>query len=462
MPAWAPRAVLSPRPPPETPPAGGPSTPPMSRRPLALLAVGLLVVAGPAQAQQVLAQEPTVRVRVLSREAPSALSVSADAAPLAVSVDGRPLGTLAPGDGLRVTRRGGAVEVRGAGLDGRGGAVRFDGDARVVAGPADRTYGGALVVSAEGRGLEVVAVVPLEAYVSSVVASEYPFPEVEGAKAQAVLARTYALRRAGARGYYDLDDHTGSQVYRGRGAETETSRRAAAETAGEVLRWGGALAETPYSSSSGGHTADNDAVWAGTPLPYLRGVPDPYDADSPHRAWESTVDRDRLHRALSDRFGGRVTGFSVARRSRSGRVAEVALDGARRPTVSGNQFRSAVNAALGARTLRSTRFDVARDGGAYVFTGSGFGHGVGMSQYGARGQARAGRSYRDILGFYFAGTALDAGDRVAALGRPAPASEPAFAPAPPRPGEGGVVVRPRPTPRRDARAAERPKRRVAW
>ena len=419
----------------------------------------LLLAAGPARAQ-----EPTVRVRVLSREAPSDVAVEAEAAPLAVAVDGRPVGTLAPGARLRVVRRGREVEVQGAGLRGRGGAVRVDGGARVRAGRTDRRYAGALEVSAADGRLEVVNAAPLEAYVSSVVASEYPFLEVEGAKAQAVLARTYALRRAGARGRYDLDDHTGSQVYRGADAETETSRRAAAETAGEVLRYGGGLAETPYFSSSGGYTADNDAVWAGAPLPYLRAVADPYDADSPHHAWETTVGQGRLHRALSDRFGGRVRGFTVARRSRSGRVVEVALDGARRPSISGSQFRSAVNAGLGARTIRSTRFEVGRDGDAYVFTGSGFGHGVGMSQYGARGQARAGRSYRDILAYYFAGTTLDggAGGRYVALDHPAPGPAPAYAPAPPRPGEGGVVVRRRPTPRRDARAAERPKRRVAW
>lgn len=429
------------------------------------LAVPLLVAlafsAGPA-----LAQEPAVRVRVLSREAPPAVEVSAEAAPLAVVVDGRTVGTLGPGAALRVVPSGAGVEVEGGGVRGRGGRVVVAGPGvRVRAGRTDRRYAGSLEATAAAGRLELVNEAPLEAYVSSVVASEYPFREIEGAKAQAVIARTYALRRGGAGGAYHLDDHTGSQVYRGTDAETETSRRAAAETRGEVLRYGGALAETPYFSSSGGHTADNESVWAGAPLPYLRGVADPYDAASPHHAWETTVDAGRLHSALSDRFGGRVTGFSVARQSRTGRVVEVALEGAGRPTISGGQFRSAVNAALGAKTILSTRFEVARDGGAYVFTGGGFGHGVGMSQYGARGQALAGRSYRDILAFYFAGTALagTGGDRYAALDRPAPPTAPAYA-APPVAGAGGVVVRRRPAPRREAPAAAptRSTRRVAW
>ena len=85
------------------------------------------------------------------------------------------------------------------------------------------------------------------------------------------------------------------------------------------------------------------------------------------------------------------------------------LVGRRTETVTGTQFRQAVNAAVGARTVRSTRYDVATEGDRLVFTGGGFGHGVGMSQYGALGQARAGRSYRDILAFYFAGTDVTGG-----------------------------------------------------
>ena len=419
-------------------------------------AAALVLAALPFAAPPAHAQEPTVRVRVLDREGPTAVTVWADGGAAAVAVDGRTVGTLAPGDALDVAARGGAVEVRGLGLRERGGRVEVSGPGvRVRAGRTERRYAGSLAAAAARGRLDLVNAAPLEPYVSSVVASEYPFAEVEGAKAQAVLARTYALRRAGAGGHFDLDDHTGSQVYRGLDAETAVSRRAAAETRGETLLWNGALAETPYSSSSGGHTADNDVVWDGAPLPYLRGVADPFDAGSPHDAWESVVGRDRLHRALSARFGGRVTGFRVVRRSRSGRVAVVALDGARRPTVSGSGFRRAVNAELGARTIPSTRFDVARDGRSYVFAGSGFGHGVGMSQYGARGQARAGRSYREILAHYFGGTTLAAGGgRYATLDRPAPLNA-----APPPPGTGGVVVRERPAP---GGAADRPRRRAGW
>ena len=105
-----------------------------------------------------------------------------------------------------------------------------------------------------------------------------------------------------------------------------------------------------------------------------------------------------------------MSAFETAGRAASGRVLNVRLSGSRSQTVSASQFRSVVTTAFGARTLRSTHFSFEKSGNRYVFSGRGFGHGVGMSQYGARGQAREGRSYQEILSFYFAGTNLDLRD----------------------------------------------------
>ena len=411
--------------------------------PLRLSAAFLALVAASAAAQPA----DRVRVHLFAGATLSEATVEA-VGPLAVSADGRSVGTLAPGARLRLRAEGGVVRATAPGLDVEAREVALeDGPARVVAGRQSRTYAGALRASASGGRLALVNHVPVEDYVASVVASEYPFPEVEGVKAQAVLARTYALRRRGAHALYDVEDGVGSQVYRGLGVVTAVARRAAAETAGEVLTYDGTLAEAVYSSSSGGHTADNESAWAGAPLPYLRGVEDPWDADAPDARWRTTADVEAVHRALSARFGGRVTGVAVAERSREGRVLRLRLDGARQPAVTGPEFRRVVNAAVGARTVRSTRFEVQQRDGQYAFEGSGFGHGVGMSQYGARGQARAGRSYRDILAFYFGGTEV----------RPAPGAEgPARwaatpeTPAPPAV-RGSAEARRWPTPRRQAR-----------
>ncbi len=373
-------------------------------RPLALLLLGL-ALAGAAPAQPM---DEVVRVRLLEGKAPRSATVEAAGGPVQVRVGEALLGTLRPGDAAAVEPDRGRVAVRFPGAVEAAARVRFvphrGAHLRLRAASVDRAYHGALTLTADAGALRLVNAVRLEDYVASVVASEYPFGEIEGVKAQAVLARTYALKAKGRHGSYDVVDHVGSQVYRGIGTETPTARRAAEATRGEVLTWRGSLVEAVYSSSSGGHTADNDAVWSGSPLPYLRGREDPFDHASPDHEWTTGVGRSRLLRALAERYGMAVTGIEIAERSREGRARSVRLLGPRPRVVPANDFRLAINGAFGARLLRSAFFSARREGDRYVFEGRGFGHGVGMSQYGAREQARQGYGYRDILAFYFADT----------------------------------------------------------
>ena len=374
----------------------------------AAVALLLLVASLPARAQP---RDAIVRVHVLGRTAAQRVTLRAEAVPLSLYADrsGVPLATLQPGQSATVEREGDRLRLLAPMTSRIASAVEAVPSGQqtlgVTAGSERRRYHGALSVEADRsrRALRLVNYVPVESYVAGVVASEYPFTEIEGTKAQAVLARTYALRARNASAPFDVTDDTGSQVYRGADAETAVSRAAAEATRGEVLTYYGALAEATYYSCSGGHTADNESVWNGLPVPYLRGRPDPYDAACPDNRWTTSADASGVLRALGRRFGGAVTGFEVLERSPEGRVTRIRLLGSGR-VVSGNEFRSAVNAAFGARTVRSTLFTASRSGGRYTFEGRGFGHGVGMSQYGAAGQARQGRSYRDILAFYFAGT----------------------------------------------------------
>ncbi|WP_412067664.1 SpoIID/LytB domain-containing protein [Rubrivirga sp. IMCC43871] len=357
-----------------------------------------LAISAPAQTAP-----ETVRVRILDRQAPTRVTVQAEG-PLYVSVDGADRGASLGGTPLTLSTSGAQARAEFGGADLSAREIRLTGERlRVRASGVDRVYAGALVAFVDGGRLRIVNHTPMEPYVASVVASEFGFNAVEGAKAQAVLARTYAARRVGKNLHYDLDDHTGSQVFHGIDAASDVSRRAAHETAGEVLTYRGQLADAYYFSSSGGHTADNDAVWDGQPLPYLRGVPDPYDQGAPDHTWQTTANRSTVLRALSAEVGGSVSGIEVERRSRTGRVLRMRVIGGRRESITGAQFRRAVNAAAGDRTVRSTRFEVSASGDRYVFTGSGFGHGVGLSQYGALGQSQQGRSYREILGHYFLG-----------------------------------------------------------
>jgi stage II sporulation protein D len=402
--------------------------------------------------------EPIVRVHVLNRVAPQSVTVQADGSPLALYADraDAPVATLQPGQSATVARTGSrlrldaptatreaavfeAVPASGATLALRTGSHR-------------KRYRGALSIELDDsrRALRLVNYVPVEAYVASVVASEYPFTEIEGVKAQAVLARTYALRARDRSLPFDVTDDTASQVYRGADAETEVSRAATEQTRGEVLHYRGALAEATYYSCSGGHTANNESVWRGDPVPYLRGRPDPYDAACPDHRWTTTASASGVLGALSGRYGGGVTGVEVLSRAADGRVTAVRLLGNGR-TIGGNEFRTVVNGAFGARTVRSTHFTLERAGGSYRFSGRGFGHGVGMSQYGARGQAQQHRSYRDILAFYFAGTDV----QPLLDGYDAPPAMVAYEPVTPRARQRAADANP-------GTEAAAPARRTAW
>jgi stage II sporulation protein D len=190
---------------------------------------------------------------------------------------------------------------------------------------------------------------------------------------------------------------------------TEAAREAARQTHGEVLTYHGELVEAVYSSSSGGHTADNDAVWDGRPVPYLRGVTDPYDAASPHAQWQTTLSRPRLLTALSDHYELPVEGFYLGERSRDGRVQTVQLVQGDRVVqeIPSNAFRLLINRNFGQNRLKSTLFDVRRTGDTYVFEGRGFGHGVGLNQHGALEMSRQGFGYHDILAFYFTDVTIE-------------------------------------------------------
>lgn len=275
------------------------------------------------------------------------------------------------------------------------------------------TYTGGLRLASdsENRSLVLVNKVPLTDYVASVVASEYGLDDREGAKAMAVVARTYALFSSKRfDGAYDHVDGTASQVYAGADAVTASARRAARNTRGQIITYEGDPIQAVYFSSSGGHTANNEDVWkAEKALPYLRGKKDPYDKVSPHHRWKATVVRTDLLRALTRHQGASVEGFLIEERSEEGRVKtiELLMSNGPRTQMRANDFRLAVNKALKENPLKSTWFDASRNGEQYVFKGRGFGHGVGFNQWGAHAMAQQGKNYREILSFYYTGVNIE-------------------------------------------------------
>ena len=172
-----------------------------------------------------------------------------------------------------------------------------------IAGGPSRLYRGtfeATLDPADAGNLQIVNIVDLEHYVASVLPSEYPFTEIEGVRAQAIVIRTYATTATSRNGSeYRLRDDAESQVYRGVEAETDLSRTVAAETAGSLIFHRGRAIEAVYSSHCGGHSANNEDIWGTNPIPYLRGRKDSYDGDSPVAEWSTSADADDVHDRLS-------------------------------------------------------------------------------------------------------------------------------------------------------------------
>jgi len=257
--------------------------------------------------------------------------------------------------------------------------------------------------------LDVIDELDLEAYlvglINNEISSGWP---AEAVKAQAVVARTYALYKKKRRppgGPFDLEGSVMGQVYSGAGSEDERALGLVMETAGEVLYYDGSPALTVYHSNAGGMTAASEEVWKSS-YAYLRSVPSPYDRDDPRYDWEFSLGAASLRKALN-RAGIRAAlpvRVRIARRTRSGRVARAVVTDARgrRFALTGAEMRRAV----GYSNLRSTIFAVTRKGGLFVFSGRGSGHGVGLSQWGARGMAQDGYSYTEILAHYYPGTRL--------------------------------------------------------
>ena len=269
----------------------------------------------------------------------------------------------------------------------------------------------------------VTQTIPLDDYVRSVVATEGSTEnELEALKALAIASRTYAVKNMGRheRDGYDFCSTTHCQRYRPTGSQSGTHisptvTEAVEATRGEILRdSGGNVADSYFSASCGGATANMSALWGGSAPPYLRGVQDEYCANEPHHGWTDVISQAHLLKALqSDRrtnVGGQLHNVTIVRRDQSERAELIALDGDRRVTISGWEFKIIVGRALGWNLLKSSRFEIVRSGTNFVFHGQGFGHGLGLCQEGAHVMAVRGFSYRQILAKYFPTT------RIAAIG----------------------------------------------
>jgi stage II sporulation protein D (peptidoglycan lytic transglycosylase) len=272
----------------------------------------------------------------------------------------------------------------------------------------------------EGTAL-VVRDVPLEDYVAAAAVAEV-HPDGGDRMAarvfevQAVIARTYALSNRGrhARDGFDLCSTTHCQLYDpgrlGTSRWTATVREAVSRTAGEILWFDNAPARALFHADCGGHTSNASAVWGGTAPAYLAGSRDGGPAESAHVEWTFDTTAAALRRALDadtrTDVGATLDRIDVAGRDAAGRAELITLRGSRTFVVRGEVFRDAMSRAFGVKSIRSTLFTVKKSKDRFVFSGKGYGHGVGLCQAGALARLRAGESVEQVLSFYFPGTVV--------------------------------------------------------
>ncbi len=268
---------------------------------------------------------------------------------------------------------------------------------------------------------------PLEEYLAGVLAGESSIEnELEALKAQAVVSRTFALRNLGrhAREGYDFCSTTHCQRFVvPKERLNAAARRAVAATRGEFLRdQSGESADVYFHAACGGVTANIESLWGVEAPAYLRGVRDDFCATMPHRRWEQTIPTAQLAKALQSdertNVGAPVKSLMVSKRDATGRAEWLTIEGARQLKVRGWDFKLIIGRSLGWQMIKSSRFEVARVGDGFVFRGGGFGHGLGLCQEGARGAARRGMNYRQIVSFYFPGLGTHRFQRASLGGSP--------------------------------------------
>ncbi len=320
--------------------------------------------------------------------------------------------------------------------------------------------GGALFACESESKMCVMNILNTEEYLYGVIGGEMPSSwNTEALKAQAICARGFAVSNYNKHASlgFNVCSTTNCQVYKGVSAETNSVRDAVDSTYGQILTYDGKVAQSLFYSSSGGHTANSENVW-GSSIPYLKGVEDPYESEnSPRHSWSATLSNEEIAEcfaevgpdigvlkslsAKTDETGrtyeltavGTLDTYTLKRQITytpfyskgvlsqkytispvlEGAMTVYAMDKSKSKSKTNSHY--AVDSKGKTTTLNGEFSMISGTGTAtytpgvvtgYTFSGGGWGHGVGMSQYGAKGMADAGFGYAEILAHYYPGTEL--------------------------------------------------------
>ena len=317
----------------------------------------------------------------------------------------KPLSVQRSGNSVKITGADTTIESDLVTIESPGGQINL-----LSSEFGKKSYSGSLELSIAPNSspmlrMQVINLVSLEEYISSVVGSEMNFDNPEALKAQAVVSRSYALWsiQSNILKNYDITDSEMNQVYHGKSVVNEIHKEAAKSTRGEILTWNNKLVLATYSSTCGGVTNPNETVWKGKSLPYLRSVDDRSSCSiSPHFKWNYSINKKKLFERFSTEYSFTPSGLKLKTGDHNRVLSVLFTDNNRQQiALTGNDFRLFVNKHFGPYSIKSSRFTLHQNNNSIEFKGSGLGHGVGLCQYGALGFARSGWDYKRILNFYF-------------------------------------------------------------
>ncbi len=285
-----------------------------------------------------------------------------------------------------------------------------------------RPYQGWIEIKKIKNKIWVLNIIDIESYLKGVVPMELGRIDgkiIEAAKAQAVAARTYAYAHLGQYPElgFDLYGTVKDQVYGGIAVEDSLINRAIRETRGLVLTYRGKPIDAKFHSTCGGHTADFNDAWPGNAPPYLKSIPCNFCIQSPHFRWKKVITRDEFFRHLKKNLQNLgiaildtelIVSLKLKRNPRSQRVTEMKIVTTRNEY---KIFAHQIRKLLGSEKdpgglLKSNCFEIYLKNGAVVIEGKGYGHGVGMCQYGILAMAQKKKKFGEMLKYYYPGARL--------------------------------------------------------
>lgn len=268
---------------------------------------------------------------------------------------------------------------------------------------SDSKYSGLIRLILSENRIMVINVVDLEEYLESVVPSEVPalWP-MEALKAQAIVSRTYAVRKMieNQDKDYDVVSTYKSQVYSGISKIHPRTSRAVRETEGIVITHNDEVILAFFHANSGGYIEKPEIIGVKANLPYLKPIVDNYSKNTFRSSWTTSIPKKDFLASIFGRKNLKMEYINIPYRLPSGSIAEievVASDGKSSVTrkIGVNKFREIFPMVL------SPKFEIDIKGDTIVFTGIGWGHGVGMSQWGAKEMASKGYNYKEIIRYYY-------------------------------------------------------------